>query len=123
MGRICTFDLVGSKKVGWSRMKIKYIIIEILKTTISILIPTSIMYIGCIAYNHNLIAIVILAILFWISVWFVLNYTTPEWFVGLIVSLFVVDIGSLIIKNVIDATQNMNFHYPIRSKQRRFIRR
>ena len=121
MGRICIIDLVDSEKDIWGCMKIKYVVSEVLKTAISILIPVSIMYIGCVFYEHDLIASALLVILFWVSIWFVLNYTCPEWFISLLVSLFVVDIGSFVVKNVIDATQNMNFHYPIRSKKRRFI--
>ena len=85
----------------------------------SILIPTSIIYLALAVSQNNLIINVAFAILFWISIWFVLNYTIPEWVVCLIVSVFLAGITQV----VYQYAPAPNNHYPIRSKQRRFVRK
>lgn len=121
MGSSIIFDLVDSEKVVWGLMKIFNIISEVSKTVLSILIPVSVIYLMFVAPQDNLVIGVTLSILFFISLWFVLNYTLPEWIICLMVSLFFVDIGSSIIKNICQSIPNI--HFPIRSKRRRFIRR
>jgi uncharacterized membrane protein AbrB (regulator of aidB expression) len=124
MGRTCDFDLVGSETIIWGRVSLKVlnIISETLKTAISILIPASILYFGVtIIPKDNFILSFILVVLFYVSVWFVLNYTLPEWIICLIVLFFIADIGQLIVKNIYQSIPNI--HYLIRSKKRRFIRR
>ena len=107
--------------MGCIILKIKHIISEIFKTIISILIPTSILYLMVIIPQDNLVMGFVLAILFFISLWFVLNYTLPEWIICFMVSLFFEDLSLSIAKNICQSIPNI--HYPIRSKQRRFIRR
>lgn len=115
------FDDFEKCMLGCVSLKILNIISEIFKTIISILVPTCIMYYGLVISGDNLIISFVFAILVFCSIWFVLNYTLPEWVVCLIVYLFIRDIYLLFIKNI--RQSQFHIHYPIRSKQRRFIRR
>jgi hypothetical protein len=98
-------------------MKIFNIVSEILKTILSILIPTFVIYLMFVAPQDNLIIGIALSILFFISLWFVLNYTLPQWVISIVIGLFVIDIGESIINNV---TNSSNC---IRNKHRRFKKR
>ena len=91
----------------------------ILKSIISIVILILPALISVTYFPHNLLINFILALITFVCIWVVLNYTSPEEIIEFIVAILIGNIAPCICEVVINCAPK-HFHYPIRSKRIRF---